>query len=193
MASGTAFSFKVTTTGTPTPAIGLASGSSLPSAVTLTDNHDGTATLAGTSGVAAGVYDFTMQASNSAGSINQAFVLTVSNSGPTISLTFKGLITYTNSGSLTSGGFTVNSSKGVITSVTGTGTIVGLKSGSATVTANIHRFFFIYIGTIEVTDPASHLKTTSIVLSTRLTLTDNNVVTGSALDCSTPWIGQYSL
>ena len=67
VASGTAFSFKVTTTGTPTPAITLATGSTLPSAVTLTDNHDGTATLAGTSGVAAGVYDFTMQASNGAG------------------------------------------------------------------------------------------------------------------------------
>ena len=47
---GSSFTYSVTTTGTPTPAITLASGSTLPSGVTLTDNGNGTATLAGTRG-----------------------------------------------------------------------------------------------------------------------------------------------
>lgn len=68
----------MTTTGTPTRAISLASGSTLPSGVTLTDNGNGTATLVGTSSVAAGVYDFTIQAANGVSpNATQPFVLTV--------------------------------------------------------------------------------------------------------------------
>ncbi len=76
--SGSAFTYSVTTTGTPTPAITLASGSTLPSGVTLTDNKNGTATLAGTSAVAAGVYTFSIQAANGiTPNATQAFTLTV--------------------------------------------------------------------------------------------------------------------
>ena len=78
VASGTAFTYSVTTTGTPTPAITLASGSSLPKGVTLTDNKNGTATLAGTSSVAAGTYKFSIQAANGVTpNATQAFTLTV--------------------------------------------------------------------------------------------------------------------
>jgi uncharacterized repeat protein (TIGR01451 family) len=76
--SGTAFTYSVTTTGTPTPAITLASGSTLPTGVTLTDNGNGTATLAGTASVAAGVYTFTIQAANEVTpNATQGFTLTV--------------------------------------------------------------------------------------------------------------------
>ena len=79
--AGSAFTFNVTTTGTPSPAISLASGSTLPSGVTLTDNGNGTATLAGTSLVAAAVYTFTIQAANGVSpNATQAFTLTVTGS-----------------------------------------------------------------------------------------------------------------
>ncbi len=75
--AGTAFTYSVTTRDAPAPAITLAPGSTLPSGVTLTDNGNGTATLAGTSSVTAGVYTFTIEATNSGGSIPQTFTLTV--------------------------------------------------------------------------------------------------------------------
>ena len=76
--AGSAFTYSVTTTGTPTPAITLASGSSLPKGVTLTDNKNGTATLAGTTAVVAGTYKFTLQAANGVTpNATQAFTLTV--------------------------------------------------------------------------------------------------------------------
>ena len=78
VSAGSSFTFNVTTTGTPSPAISLASGSALPSGVTLTDNGSGAATLAGTSSVAAGVYTFTTQAANGVSpNATQAFTLTV--------------------------------------------------------------------------------------------------------------------
>ena len=78
--AGTAFAFSVTTTGSPTPSITLATGSSLPPGVTLTDNGNGTATLAGTSSVPAGDYTFTIQAANGVSpNATQAFALDVTN------------------------------------------------------------------------------------------------------------------
>ena len=56
-------SFSITTTGTPAPAI--TEDGSLPGGITLTDNHDGTATLAGVPGIdGAGSYPVTITASN---------------------------------------------------------------------------------------------------------------------------------
>jgi large repetitive protein len=79
---GSAFSYQVTATGTPTPAIGVSAQSTLPAGVTLTDNGNGTATLAGTSAVAPGVYAFTIQATNSINpNATQAFILTVAAPG----------------------------------------------------------------------------------------------------------------
>ncbi|HVA45504.1 MAG TPA: SdrD B-like domain-containing protein [Pirellulales bacterium] len=73
---GTAGSFTVTTTGTPTPSI---TGTGLPSGVTLTNNGDGTATLASTASAAAGTYPFTITANNNVGTAaTQQFTLTIS-------------------------------------------------------------------------------------------------------------------
>jgi hypothetical protein len=184
--SGTAFSYSVTTTGTPTPAISLASGSTLPGGVTLTDNGNGTATLAGTSSVAAGAYTFSIQAVNGVTpNATKVFALTITQTGGQISLKFKGFTNYVNSGSLTSGGFTVSPSSGTITSVTGTGTIPGVNGGSATITVKIQRYtyagFSAYIGTISVSDPGAHLKTTAIVITPSLTRADTGGASGTAL------------
>ena len=81
--TGVAGSFSVTTTGSPTPAIS-ASGS-LPGAVKLTDNGDGTAGLSGTPGAATGgTYPITITATNGVSpDATQSFVLTV-NQAPAI-------------------------------------------------------------------------------------------------------------
>ena len=77
-AEGTPFTFTINTTGSPTPAITLASGSSVPSGVTLTDNRDGTATLTGNNAVAPGVYTLTIQAANGVNpDAKQLFTMTV--------------------------------------------------------------------------------------------------------------------
>src|SRR5208282_4092509 len=74
---GTAGTFNVTTTGgVPTPA--LSETGALPAGVTLTDNGNGTATLAGTPGAGTGgTYAITLKATNTAGTGTQAFTLTV--------------------------------------------------------------------------------------------------------------------
>jgi hypothetical protein len=78
VASGKAFSFTVTTTGTPTPTLSRAG--TLPSGVTFTANTNGTATLAGTpAATAKGSYPLTFTARNSTGTASQAFTLTVAN------------------------------------------------------------------------------------------------------------------
>ena len=75
--TGTAGSFPVTTTGTPTAA--LSEAGALPSGVTFVDNGDGTATLAGTPAASTGrTYTLMITASNSVGSAPpQTFTLTV--------------------------------------------------------------------------------------------------------------------
>ena len=62
--AGSAFSYTITATGTPAPALSLSPGSTLPAGVTFAGNSDGTATLAGTASVAPGVYTFTVDAAN---------------------------------------------------------------------------------------------------------------------------------
>jgi len=77
--AGTAGTFDVTATGFPTPSLSVVSGS-LPPGVTLTDDHNGTAVLAGVA-TTGGTYDFTLRASNGTGSgATQSFVLTVDQS-----------------------------------------------------------------------------------------------------------------
>jgi hypothetical protein len=76
--TGWTFSYAVTATGTPVPAISLAAGSSLPTGVTLVDMGTGTATLAGTASVVAGVYVFTLDATNGfSPAATQVFTLTI--------------------------------------------------------------------------------------------------------------------
>jgi hypothetical protein len=78
---GTAGTFSVTTTGSPTAALSATSSPALPSGVTFKDNGNGTATLAGTPPAGSqGTYTLTIKATNSAGTATQSFVLTV-NSG----------------------------------------------------------------------------------------------------------------
>ncbi len=76
--AGVTFAYPVTTAyGYPVPTI--TTSSALPGGVTLTDNHDGTASLTGTPGpTAGGVYPITITATNGVGSpVNQTLVLTV--------------------------------------------------------------------------------------------------------------------
>ncbi|HXM63720.1 MAG TPA: choice-of-anchor D domain-containing protein [Terriglobales bacterium] len=67
--------FAVTATGSPTPTFTL-TGGTLPSGVTFVDNGNGSATLSGDPTVAA-ITTLQFTATNSAGSANQAFVLTM--------------------------------------------------------------------------------------------------------------------
>ena len=80
---GTAFSFTVTTTGAPTPA--LTETGALPAGITFTDNGNGTATIAGTAtSGSGGSYPITIMASNGVGSdATQSFTLT-NDEAPTI-------------------------------------------------------------------------------------------------------------
>ncbi len=80
---GTAGSFTVTTQGSPVPDI--TESGSLPSGTTFTDNHDGTATLAGTPAAGTGgIYSLVITAHNGAGpDAKQNFTLTV-NQAPAI-------------------------------------------------------------------------------------------------------------
>ena len=72
---GAPFSYTVSTTGEPTPA--LSKTGALPSGITFTDNGDGTATIAGTAGTGSGgSYPITIKATSSAGSTTQSFTLT---------------------------------------------------------------------------------------------------------------------
>ena len=76
--TGVTFAYPVTFAyGYPVPTI--TTSSALPGGVTLTDNHDGTASLTGTPGpTAGGVYPITITATNGVGSpVNQTLVLTV--------------------------------------------------------------------------------------------------------------------
>ena len=75
--AGTAFTDHIATRyGYPIPSI--ATGSTLPSGVVLTDNHDGTATLGGNPGPATGgTYPFTITANTGLSSSAQNFTLTV--------------------------------------------------------------------------------------------------------------------
>ena len=77
-AVGTAGTFTVTTTGTPTPS--LSETGALPNGVTFNDNGNGTASLGGTPAAgSAGSYPITITASNGVGTpANQSFALTVS-------------------------------------------------------------------------------------------------------------------
>ncbi|WP_405021653.1 putative Ig domain-containing protein (plasmid) [Kitasatospora sp. NBC_00070] len=78
---GVPASFTVTTDGLPAPVFSPPAGA-LPAGVTFTDNGDGTADLAGTpSAGSEGSYPFTLTATNTVGSADQAFTLTVVTSG----------------------------------------------------------------------------------------------------------------
>ncbi len=145
--------FTVTTSGSPTPAI--TESGALPSGVTLTDNGNGTATLAGTPGAGtSGVYNVTISANNSIGSAaTQAFTLTVDSpaaitsassatfteqSAGTFTVTTTGLPTpasVTESGNLPSGVSLTNNGDGTAT-LAGTPAVGSNGVYNITLTAN---------------------------------------------------------
>ena len=72
---GAPFSFTVTTTGAPAPA--LTETGALPAGITFTDNGNGTATIAGTAqSGSGGSFPIQITAASSAGSVTQSFTLT---------------------------------------------------------------------------------------------------------------------
>ena len=69
-------SFDLTTTGVPTPKLAVSAGR-LPAGLTLTDNHDGTATIAGTPTAASGSVSVGVTASNAAGSTDTTLTVQI--------------------------------------------------------------------------------------------------------------------
>jgi len=140
--AGKAFTFTVTTIGTPTPT--LAESGTLPRGLRFVANANGTATISGTLGATAGgTYPVTLSATNSTGTASQAFVLTV-NQTPAFSSASS--VTETAG---TAFGFTVTTTgaptatlsagslpAGVSFSDNGTGT--GVLSGTAAVAAGTY-------------------------------------------------------
>ncbi|HWB08911.1 MAG TPA: TIGR03118 family protein [Pirellulales bacterium] len=135
--AGTASTFHVTTSGVPAPSI---TATGLPSGVTLTDNHDGTATLASTTAAAANTYTFTITASNGIGTAaTQNFTLTISpaqtQSAPAFTSANSSVFTAGSAGS-----FSITSSGSPAATITENGTLPsGLTftpgtGGTATIT-----------------------------------------------------------
>jgi probable HAF family extracellular repeat protein len=89
------FDFPITASGTPH--IAITESGTLPAGVTLTDNHDGTADLAGFPAAAtAGAYPLTLTASNGAGSPSvQHFALTVTSAKTAPALSAESTLTET--------------------------------------------------------------------------------------------------
>jgi hypothetical protein len=113
---GTAGSFTITTTASPTASI--KESGALPQGVSFKDNGDGTATLSGTPTGAAGTYKLTLDAHNGLGTdATQTLTLTISTAPA---------ITSSNSDTFTvgqSGTFTVTSTGSPIASLTETGNL----------------------------------------------------------------------
>ncbi len=117
---GATFNFTVTAHGAPTP--NLTEAGALPTGVTFVDNANGTATIAGTPGVAqGGVYRLTITATNTFGSTSQTFTLTVSQAP---SITSAATATATHGKAFT---FTFTSSGYPAATLSRTGTVAGLN------------------------------------------------------------------
>ncbi len=148
---GTAGTFTVTASGSPTPAI--TESGALPSGVTLTDNHNGTATLAGSpaSGSATS-YPVTITATGAGTPANQSFTLNVLpqpsdfsiSVSPTAATDTAGVATSTS----VSTAITEGSAQTVGLSATGapTGSLVSLNPQSVTSGAS---------STLSITPPAN--------------------------------------
>jgi hypothetical protein len=137
-------SFTVTVTGAPTPTI--TQSGTLPSGVNFMDNGDGTATLSGipASGTV-GTYPITFMASNTAGSANQNFTLTVIKASQTITFTstapsgaMVGGPTYNVTATATSGlavSFTIDGSASSVCTISGS-TVSFIGAGTCVINAN---------------------------------------------------------
>ncbi len=137
-----------------------------------------------------GVGSSTITATLGSVSGNTKLTVTAPTTGA-VSLLFKGSLNYLNSGALTSGGFKVTKSNGIITSVTGIGTIAGLHGGSATIGLLVARVPTVfkgqhvyYVGAITVQDPSAKLNATSFVYDVTLTQNSSGGVSGVAYGLS---------
>ena len=147
---GTAFSFTVTTTGAPAPA--LSESGALPSGISFTDNGDGTATIAGTAAAGSGnSYPITITAASSNGTATQAFTLT---SAEAPSITSASTVTFSTG---VAGTYTVATTGYPAPTVTETGMLpAGMSFNAATSTAP---------ATISGTPTATSAGTYPVVLS----------------------------
>lgn len=109
-----------------------------------------------------------------------------------VSVTIAGAISYSASGSLTSGDVNVNPpGTGVISNVTGTGTIPGPGSGTATVTFSVYRISWAgsYSGSVRVVDPTAGVNLTSSLLFTPVGRISGVPDSARASHSGTVWIG----
>jgi MBG domain (YGX type)/FG-GAP repeat/Bacterial Ig-like domain (group 3) len=149
---GTRGSFTVTTTGIPTNTIsnisssGCTKSAALPQGVTLTDNHNNTATLAGTPAAGTqGGYTLCLSASNGVGTAaTQTFTLTVAQPAPTTPTISNLPASGTYGGSFTA---TVATNGDGTRSVTSSTTSVCVASGT--------RISFVGVGTCRLTAQVS--------------------------------------
>ncbi len=105
-----------------------------------------------------------------------------------------GGITYSNSGSISSGNFTVTRDQRGVIRVDGYGTLPGAAGGSATVVANVNRFwiFPLYFGIVRVLDPQAGINLNTPVLFAGVVSAGTNGATSSSgwIDFSSwPWRG----
>jgi len=130
---GTAFSFTVTTTGSPPPAL---SATGLPTGVTFTDNGNGTGTLAGTTSVAAGQSTITFTANNSVPTTppTQTFTLNIGSPVVFTNTSVATPLTYSiaHNGTMTSSNLPVTASG--TTPITYSYTVSGKLTSGSTVT-----------------------------------------------------------
>ena len=179
-AVGTAGSFTVTTTAGYPGATTLTETGTLPAGVSFTDDGDGTATLAGTPAAGStGSYPLIITASNSAGSTQQSFTLTVqpANSSPVITSADHATFAVG-----TAGSFTVTTTAGypAATTITKTGTLPagvsftdngdGTATMAGTPTAS---------GSFPITITASNGASTDATQSFTLTVTKKPLITSA--------------
>ena len=173
--AGSAGSFTVTTTAGYPTATTLTKTGTLPAGVTFTDNHDGTATIAGTPTVA-GAFTITITASNGASTdATQSFTLTVTKP-PTITSANATTFTIGSAGS-----FTVTTTAGypTATTISETGalpagvTFTDNHNGTATLSGTPGDF-----GTFPIVITASNGITPDASQSFTLTVSGTRLVAG---------------
>lgn len=109
-----------------------------------------------------------------------------------VSVTISGGINYTASGSLTSGDVNVNpAGTGTISSVTGSGTIPGPNSGTATVTFAVSRVSWAgsYTGSVRVSDPTNGVSLTTTLYFKPVGRNAGQADTAKASYSGSVWVG----